>query len=261
MKDIIQSNKFNLILSGGAALGYAHIGVLKRLKELNKEPASYHGVSMGAIISAIEASEIANKQKLYDEVFDSLSWIKPKLNGALLSTKKIEKLLLHYFGDMKMSDLKKALFIGATNYENGAMTIFSAQNDCKIVDAILASIAIPGVFEPRIINGMTYVDGYLSSNILLDSVNNNYMNLIVNVTGKEAFKKLHQKELLDFTIFAHLERSIRITIYNQTRLALKAFDKEYILIEPPLSSYKTSSFHKYQEIVEVGYKSAKKILG
>ena len=257
----IKDKEFNLILSGGAALGYAHIGVLKRLKQLHLTPNSYHGVSMGAIISAIEASEIKDKEKLYDEVFNSFSWIKPKLSGALFSTQKIEKLLLHYFGNMKISQLKRRLFIGATNYENGELTIFSAQNDCKIVDALLASIAIPGVFPPRIIDKVSYVDGYLSSNILLDAVENDFLNIIVNVTGKNAFKKIDANALAKLGIFTHLERSIRITIYNQTRLALKAFHKPYILIEPPLSNYKTSSFHKYKEIVSIAYKSAKKILG
>jgi NTE family protein len=72
------SKDFNLILSGGAALGYAHIGVLEFLYKKNLTPKTLHGVSMGAIVSAVEATDFTfeEKQKLYEDVFSSLKWIK-----------------------------------------------------------------------------------------------------------------------------------------------------------------------------------------
>ena len=67
----LKNREFNLILSGGAALGYAHIGVVDWLYENALEPASYHGVSMGAIVASIEALDISHnrKQELYSDVF------------------------------------------------------------------------------------------------------------------------------------------------------------------------------------------------
>ncbi len=64
-------------------------------------------------------------------------------------------------------------------------------------------------------------DGYVSSNLPLQSVDNNLINLIVNVTGKRAFKNLSDNELNSLSILGNLERSIRILIYNQTKVAPK----------------------------------------
>jgi NTE family protein len=140
------------------------------------------------------------------------------------------------------------------------MTIFNKKNDVKVVDAVLASMAVPAVFPPREIDGKLYVDGYLSSNLPLTSVNNDFLNIIVNVTGKNSFKKYSVEKLKELSIFSNLERSIRILIYNQTKKFLDEFDKEFILIEPDVSEYKTSHFHKFKEIKEIGYKTAKAIL-
>jgi NTE family protein len=155
------SSDFNLILSGGAALGYAHIGVLEYLHEKELTPNSFHGVSMGAIVSAVEATELTfkEKQKLYEDVFSSLKWIKLSLDGNLISTKKIEKILSNIFKDKKIKDLSKELNIIATNYHDGSMVIFDKDSDIKVVDAVLASMAVPAVFPSREIDGKLYVDG------------------------------------------------------------------------------------------------------
>jgi len=253
--------EFNLVLSGGAALGYAHIGVLEYLQEKEMTPITLHGVSMGAIVAAVEATELnfSQKQKLYEDVFSSLKWIKLKLDGSLINTKKIEKILLNIFGDKKIGDLKKELSILATNYHDGSMVVFDKNSDVKVVDAVLASMAVPAVFPPREIAGKLYVDGYLSSNLPLASVNNNLPSIIVNVTGKYSFKSLSVKELKKLSIFSNLERSIRELIYNQTKKFLEEFDKEYIMIDPDVSEFKTSHFHKFEEIKYRGYERAKEI--
>jgi len=253
---------FNLVLSGGAALGYAHIGVLEYLHEKNMTPTTLHGVSMGAIVAAVETTglEFNQKQKLYEEVFTSLKWIKLKLDGSLISTKKIEKILLNIFGDQKIAGLKKELGIVATNYHDGSMVVFDKNSDVKVVDAVLASMAVPAVFPPREIDGKLYVDGYLSSNLPLLSVKNDLFNIVVNVTSKNSFKHLETDELKELSIFSNLERSIRVLIYNQTKKFLEEFDKEYIMIEPDVSDFKTSHFHKFFEIKQRGYEAAKDIL-
>jgi len=258
----LKGSNFNLILSGGASLGYAHIGVVDWLYQKDLKPTTYHGVSMGAIVASIEALDTPHsyKQKLYNEVFSSLSWIRPKLNGSLISTSKIEEILDDIFGSLKFRDLKKDLNIIATNYHNGELTIFNKKNNILIKDAILASMAVPALFPPKLIDNIMYVDGYLSSNLPLASVNNSLLNLIVNVTSNKSFKQLNTKELTELSIFANLERSIRELIYNQTKIAIDNFNKPYILLEPDVSNFKTSHFHKFKEIKQIGFKEAKRIL-
>jgi NTE family protein len=217
---------------------------------------------MGAIIASVEALGLTKKEKnsLYNTVFNSLKWIRPKFNGSLISTSKIEELLDSIFKNLTFSDLYRELSIIATNYHTGELTIFNRHNNIKIKDAILASIAVPSLFPPRKIGNELFVDGYVSSNLPLQSVDNNLINLIVNITGKRAFKNLSANELNSLSILGNLERSIRILIYNQTKVALKNFNREYILIEPDVSNYKTLSFNKFKEIKELGYKEAKESL-
>ncbi len=259
---MIKSNNFNLILSGGAALGYAHIGVLEYLEENNLTPKTLHGVSMGAIVASFEALdlEFEKKQKYYQNIFSSLKWIKLKFDGSLISTKNIENILKSIFSDKKIGDLKKELFIIATDYHTGELKIFNKNSDVLIVDAVLASMAVPGLFPPKEIDGRVYVDGYLSSNLPLLSINNDCQNIIVNVTGSKSFKKLSTDNLENLSIFLNLERSIRIFIYNQTKQFLSDFKKEYIMIEPDVSDFKTSYFHKFYEIKQRGYDEAKAVL-
>jgi len=217
---------------------------------------------MGAIIASIEALGLEKDKKysLYNTIFNSLKWIRPKFNSSLISTFKIEKLLESIFKDLSFTDLEKELNIIATNYHSGEITIFNKKNSIKIKDAILASIAVPALLPPKKINKEFFVDGYISSNLPLESINNSLTNLIVNVTGKNSFKKLEASKIEKLSILGNLERSIRILIYNQTKMALKHFNRDYILIEPDVSSFKTSHFHKYKEIKNRGYIKAKQIL-
>jgi len=255
----MEIKEFNLILSGGAALGYAHIGVLEYLEEINLTPTTLHGVSMGAIVASIAALEISHKIKMtmFEEVFTSLKWVKLSIFKNLISTEKIEKILTEIFKDKTFLDLKKELFICATNYHTGKQVIFSKDNNVRLVDAILASMAVPALFEPRLINNKYYVDGYLSANLPLNSVNNNLFNIIVNVTGKNSFKKLSVNQIENLTLFGNLERSIRELIYNQTNNDLAHFNKPYLLIEPHLEEFKTSHFLRYKKIKQRGYIAAK----
>ena len=259
----LQNDHFNLLLGGGAALGYAHIGVLEYLHEKKLLPATYHGVSMGAIIAAVMALEgdFIRKRELFGEVFSSLSWIKLQIGGSLINTEKIEKMLFDIFDDRKISELPKELCIQATDYQSGKAILFGRENDVRVVDALLASMAVPALFPPHEIEERLYVDGYLSSNLPLMGITNDLPNLIVNVTGAKAFKKSSVDRLKELSILGNLERSIRILIYNQTHTALKHFQKPCILIEPELSDFKTSHFKKYEAIRQKGYEAAKEVLG
>ena len=258
----LHSNRFNLLLGGGAAFGYAHIGVLEALEEFGLVPFAYHGVSMGAIVASVAALEgsFSTKMELFSQVFGSLGWIRLRLRSSLIGTQKIEDLLDTIFGSKKISQLSKPLFIHAVSFQDGKERVFGPTCDVTIKDAILASMAVPGVFPPKEIAGEVYVDGYLKCNIPLSSVQNDYTNLIVNVTGRNSIKSLTNEELKELSLFSNLERSIRLLIYNQITDALKHFQHPYILIEPDTAPFKTASFHKFETIRQLGYESAIEVI-
>jgi NTE family protein len=258
----LENKKFNLLLSGGAALGYAHIGVCDFLQERALAPYSYHGVSMGALVASVEALDISleEKKKIYKEISSIFKWLSFSFSRSLISFKKIEKIVDSIFKNSTFKDISTPLYIGVTEYSSGEYISFSKENNVLIKEALLASIAVPALFPPVKINSSVFVDGYISSNLPLYSVDNDYINIVVNVTGKNSFYKYSSSKLLELSLFKNLERSIRILIYNQTKLALSQWKKAYILLEPELFAFKTTHFYKFSQIKAKGYKEAKKIL-
>lgn len=257
----LQKDKFNLILSGGGALGYAHIGVIQFLHELELTPASLHGVSMGAIVASVYALPLSHEKKMaiFYEFFSIFKWLKFSWGGGkLVSNKKIYHILDHLFGSQRFSDLEQNLSILATNYDTGEATLFNkTNNNVLIKDAIMASMAIPAIFEPVKIDGVYYVDGYLSQNLPLMGIDNTLHNLLVNVTGSQSYKHFQEDEVSGISMIGNIERSVRILMSNQSKCILENFEHPYTLLEPQVSKYKTSHFHKIDAIMKTGYEEAR----
>lgn len=257
------SDAFNLVLSGGGALGYAHIGVMERLYELQRHPSSLHGVSMGAIVAAVYALGISYEKKitLFEKFFSIAKWLRISFEkGNLVSSDKIEDILDEVFENRDFNALPTDLNILATDYNTGDAVIFNKKNNVPIKTAILASISIPSIFRPVHINGKYYVDGYLSENLPLSSIQNGLESIVVNVTGRNAFAPLQEDAITGLSLVGNLERSVRIIMYNQARSALEKLRTPYVLIEPDVAHFKTSHFLKMDAIRAAGYKAAKAAL-
>ena len=248
-------NDFSLVLSGGGALGIAHLNVLRYLDENSLKPNEILGVSMGAIISAAYALHYTEKDiyqfiKQFSNVF---KWGKLSFsNGSVLATEKIRELFLMIYQERKMSEVETPLTIVATDFNNGQAVVFTNESDTLIVDAVLASMAIPGIFPPVKLNNRYLVDGFIASNLPVEYAQNKTI-LASNVLGQNSFSDFQEK---DYTFFGHtkavlemLERSVRLIMYNKTQEIVKKND-DIILIEPDVSNFKTFEFHKYKEIIE-----------
>ena len=144
--------KIGIVLSGGGARGIAHLGVLKALEESGVFPQYISGTSAGSIVGAIYAAGYSPEQirALMKETtfLRSLSfgWGKQ----GILNANSIQSVLLKHIHGMQFSDLKKKLWICATNMSDGVCEFFEAGD---ITEAVLASCAIPIVFTPTRKNG------------------------------------------------------------------------------------------------------------
>jgi NTE family protein len=252
----IETNDFTLVLSGGGALGIAHLGVLHDLEERNIVPKEIVGTSMGGIVGAcmavgMDESEIYAQIKSFASMFN---WIKFSFSGnAVVDNEKIAKIFENIFQDRKMKDTEIPLKLIATNLHNGDKRVFDASDDIYIKDAILCSMAIPGVFEEHVIEGETYGDGFLSENLGVNEATYDTM-LAVDVQGKNAFgEEMPDNFLKTANVLEMVERSVRILIYNQTRTNLSHLShKNILLLEPNTKEHKTFQFHKYEEIRTLG---------
>lgn len=252
---------FSLVLSGGGALGFGHLAVLEILESKNLKPKEIIGTSIGAIIGALVAcnyscNEIENLFKGHIEQkkgfpFNYPKWLRFSLfSGSLIDTVKIEKLFTDTFGNRKISELDANLKIIATDFNTGIKTEFSKVNDVRIVDALLASMAIPGIFPVRKINNSIYVDGSLSCNLAVTSATEKTI-IASDAFGQTSFsnkKNNNQKKIFNFK--DTIEKTIRIHIYNQTlsNMSYLKDDKELVYIELNTKKFKTPQFHKLDDI-------------
>lgn len=154
----------SLSLSGGAMRGYAHIGVLKRIEELQLKSKFISGSSIGAIIGAFvadgfAASEIQEIFLRSDFSFDINFF---GLRESLLSNKKIKDLLVKNLRSRKFEELGTELFVCVTDYLSGKPE-FIHKGD--LIPVLLASSAIPLLYKPVNLGGKHYIDGGLSSNL------------------------------------------------------------------------------------------------
>jgi NTE family protein len=156
--------RVGLALGAGAAFGLAHIGVLKVLERENIPIDAIAGTSMGAVIAALWAAGISAKE--IERIFLEYNNNRKKTYGLLLDLyvhkmsiakgNKIRRVLSSYIGGKTFQDVKIPLRIVAYNITKRREVVYSSG---ALIDAIMPSIAIPGVFAPAVFDGDLIIDG------------------------------------------------------------------------------------------------------
>lgn len=247
---------FSLILGGGSARGIAHIGVIKRFEELNIQPSHIVGTSIGAIVGAFYACGYTStemQQVIKDTNF--LSLIDPDIINGGIKGDKIVALMKKYFGEKTFAETNIPLKIIATNIDTGEKFIFE---EGKIIDALRASISIPGVFAPFRYKGMSLVDGGLVANLPIEFAPKDEK--IIAVSVQMSVKKSGEKESkwlsLDKTPFVRtyivLRKAVGIMI-TQNELASIASRKDVLVLKPGRDDVEYYDFKKADELIEAGY--------
>jgi NTE family protein len=174
-----------IALGAGGANGLAHILMLEVLDDLHIKPHRITGSSIGAVIGALYASGmsardiralveefiISSDEKLFDELLnpDAMRWmnfIEVELGkGGLLSTEGFVKFLHKQLGDIKFEQLQIPLQIVASDLWERKQVVLQSG---PVIPAINASMALPGVFDPVIIDDHVLVDGGLTNPVPFD---------------------------------------------------------------------------------------------
>ena len=241
-------HKLGIVLSGGGAKGYAHIGVLKALEEYHIHPTAISATSMGALIGCLYAagfsaheilSLISNKSWTG---FIKLSWSRK----AIFSLNKVREELSDILQAHTFESLNKTLFINVSN-----LTLAREETYSKgpLIDVVMASCAIPVVFEPVELNQYQYVDGALYNNFHIAPLTHSCKTLI----GSHCNPITPASQTLS-SIWDIAERSLNIAVAHNAKSALQACDW---LIEPTkLNAYSIWDFNKVEEIAQIGYEYA-----
>lgn len=161
--------QYGFALGGGAARGLAHIGIMRAFYDQGVMPHALAGTSMGAVIASLLAIGMT-PQQIETEIRNinvlSMLDFKPSKAG-LMSGRKIYKTLKGYLGSVTFEQLKIPLRICAVDIENGTPVIFK---EGPVLDAVRASLSIPGVFIPYEYQGRLLVDGGLMNNLPIDAL-------------------------------------------------------------------------------------------
>jgi NTE family protein len=152
--------KIALALGGGAARGFAHIGVIKALEAQGIVPDIIVGTSAGSVVGALYAAgysgfELQQLSMQMDESQVS-DWSIP--NRGVIKGEALQEFINNAVKQRSLEKMKKTFAVVATDLRSGEMIVFRTGNTGM---AVRASSSVPGIFQPVSINGHEYVDGGL----------------------------------------------------------------------------------------------------
>lgn len=272
--------KVGLVLSGGGAKGFAHIGVLKVIDSLNLKIDYIAGTSMGAIVGSLYASGYSGKQ--LDSIFRALNFddvisdnlpraaktfyerdnsekyavtlpftnFKVNLPSALSRGQNVfnllSKLTLHVTDVPDFAKLPIPFFCVATNVETGKAILLDKGN---LAQAVTASGAFPSLFQPVIINDQVLIDGGVINNYPIDELKAKGMNVIIGVDVQDGLAT--RKDL-------NSAPSILLQINNYKTISdmIEKAENTDIYIKPDITDYTVVSFSEGKKIIESGEKAA-----
>ena len=257
--------KIGLVLSGGGARGFAHIGVLRVLERRGIEVDALAGTSMGAILAALYAH--GYRADDLHELAASVSWrdvIDLSLSGGVFKGEKLHQLLTTYLPP-RFADLGKPLAITCTDIEAGEQLVFT---EGDLITIARASACLPGAFEPVEHEGRTLADGGILNNLPVDALALIRTDLTlasdVSPPRRAVYEDLHDGQT------SWWQRVVAtVTLERRTPLAAATFraadimmrlltDAQYIhhpadlRIQHDMPGYRLESFWALDEIVALG---------
>lgn len=172
--------KVGIALGGGAAKGFAHIGVIKMLEANGLAPAVVSGTSAGSVVGALYASgmnafELQEKAVALDEAKIRDLQLS---SGGLVLGQKLEDYVNAQVRNRPIEQLAKPFAAVATRLEDGERTVFTRGNTGQ---AVRASSSIPGVFQPVAIGKYHFVDGGVVSPVPVDAARQLGADIVVAV--------------------------------------------------------------------------------
>ena len=268
--------KVALVLSGGGAKGYAHLGVLRVLEKENIKIDYITGTSIGALVGTLysigysvdeiekvldnlniesflesgsdltgldlDKKETLKKYSFYINFDNELNYSLPK---GLRETEElylvVKNLLKKYENIKNFDNFPIPLRVVATNLNTGETKSFSEGDIAKI---LTASMAIPTIFEPVEVNGALYVDGLVSRNLPVEEAYDMGADLVIaSDVGTPVVKKDN------YNILSVLNQMIAI---QSSYITKDSKEKATILISPDIKNISATDTTKRRDLIKLG---------
>ncbi len=266
--------KIGLALGGGGARGLAHIGILKVLAREGIPIDVITGTSMGGIVGSLYAAgksteEIEAEALKRGDIGQIYKLIDLRFMGAgLLKGNRIKKLLAEMLGaETTFADLRLPFAVVTVDYNSGREVVLK---EGSVVEAVRATMSVPGIFEPVKLEGYQLVDGGVLDNVPVDVARelgaekviavDVLPNFRLNEPGKEpVVPPLKPRRVTkEYRQLWHVEL---IMIAAITDLRLQAARPD-VVIRPdlPVDMDLLVSFDRPQEAIEIGERAAEAAL-
>jgi NTE family protein len=243
--------RIGLVLGGGAARGFAHIGVIKALEAQGIFPDLVVGTSAGSAVAALYASGMHgfDLQSLALKMDESMvtDWTLP--DRGVLKGDALQDFINQHVNNLPIEKMPIPLGVVATDLQSGKMVLFRRGNTGM---AVRASSAVPGVFQPVEINGRDYVDGGLTSPVPVESARAMGADFVIAVD----ISKLNRREKLTST-FDILLQTFAIMGHSISQHELKQAD---IVIKPKTVNLNSTNFEDRNQAILEGEKAAAAVM-
>lgn len=216
-----------LALGGGAAKGFAHIGVIKVLEQEGIKVDIVTGTSAGAIVGSLYASGLHSSQIEMEAMeLDEFRLADFQLSlSGFIKGDRIQEYVNKKVGNRLIQNLPKKFGVVATELDTGNMTVFRSGNTGQ---AVRASASIPNIFQPVVIGGKRYVDGGLSAPVPVTAAKQMGSDIIIAVDISAKPVKGVESGFLSF-----LDQSLNIMSASALRQELSKAD---VVIRPDVST-------------------------
>lgn len=237
--------KLGLALGGGAARGFAHVGVIQVLEEAGLKPSHVAGTSAGSLVAALYASgknpaELLRVAETMQEA-EITDWMLPILNRGALRGEALARYVNTQVGGKTLEQMPMVLGIVATDLASGQPITFRRGNTGA---AVRASSAVPAVFQPVRLGAREYVDGGLVAPVPVRQTRDLGANFViaVDISSDPEDNAYGDTFQILMQTFAIMGKSINT-------LALKEAD---LVVRPILTGIKSADFSARLRSIESG---------
>lgn len=285
----LSNNLIGVALGSGAALGFAHVGVLKVLQRENIPIDYISGSSMGALVASYAAAGFS-VERMMDIIEELNLWKLASLADidifplrGLIVGKRLVKFFEKHLKDLQFENTKIPLIIVGTDVHN---RIVRVMNSGSIVKALRASIAIPGIFHPTTVDGNVLTDGGVLDPLPIKPLIDSGVDKIIavdvlptpkDITEQNRFRQklVYKREALitEKNIFVKMGYGIQKKITSaltpnfidivvnsmqamEHEIAEAVADDADVLIRPSMPHISWVEFHRAKELVQKGEEAA-----
>jgi len=270
---IVSGNALGLVLAGGAARGFAHLGVRRAMKELGLPIDWVGGTSIGAIMGAAIAAPVSIEESIH---LARKSFVEGKPFSdftipmmSLVRGRRMARMLEEHL-DYQIEDLPTPFYCVSCNLDTGSTNVHETG---YLPDALRATAALPGIIPPAVVNHRLTIDGAVVNNLPVDEMRLKPVSRIIAVDLSSAEEVTVDYSAIPspWAVFRgrYLPFARRQRVPSLSNIMLKATllgtldrvreqgKRADLLLRPPVRKFGMTEVKSFEKIVQAGYDHAK----